>query len=94
MNALIMREISIGIFKSRLNDKVLQKNIWESYPKSSIKRRNTGYALDAILGSAVFTPEGDAINLCKIICGSEGTFGVISENHIELGTRNRREMKY
>lgn len=70
--------------KSSLSDINLQKMIKEEFPKSSIKRRNTGYALDAILNSEVFLDGHERINLCKLICGSEGTLAFISEITIGL----------
>ncbi len=49
------------------------------FPKASIPRRNTGYALDLLMDAEVFDPSSDKpFNLCKLIAGSEGTlfFGV------------------
>ncbi|MEM9992098.1 MAG: FAD-binding oxidoreductase, partial [Bacteroidota bacterium] len=56
-----------------------QKNIRLHFPKASIERRNTGYAVDFLLESEVFTPEGDAFNFCKLLCGSEGTLAFTTE---------------
>ena len=48
--------------------------ITESFPKRSIPRRNTGYALDLLMDADVFDAEsGKPFNLCKLIAGSEGT---------------------
>ncbi len=61
-----------------------QDMIRSEYPDSSIKRRNTGYALDLLLESSVYTPDCEDINLCKIIAGSEGTLGFITEVKLNL----------
>ncbi|MFN3489825.1 MAG: FAD-binding oxidoreductase, partial [Emticicia sp.] len=49
-----------------LNNPENQKAIKEGFPKANVKRRNTGYALDALL-------DVEQINLAKLIAGSEGT---------------------
>ena len=43
----------------------------ENYPKKSIPRRNTGYALDLLADSETFIQGGDKFNFCKLIAGSE-----------------------
>lgn len=48
--------------------------IRENYPKPSVTRRNTGYALDLLMDCAVFDPASDRpFNLCRLLAGSEGT---------------------
>ncbi|MGV6944557.1 FAD-binding and (Fe-S)-binding domain-containing protein [Sphingobacterium kyonggiense] len=59
--------------KSMLGDYHNQELIRENYPKASIQRRNTGYALDLLLESDPFTSGAEPFNFCKLICGSEGT---------------------
>lgn len=49
------------------------------FPKKSVERRNTGYAVDILLESAPFTVGGDDFNFCKLIAGSEGTLAFITE---------------
>lgn len=57
-----------------------------NFPKPEVTRRNTGYALDALMDCAVFEP-GSArpFNLCRLIAGSEGTLflGVEFELNVE-----------
>jgi FAD/FMN-containing dehydrogenase/Fe-S oxidoreductase len=56
------------------------------YPKPTVTRRNTGYALDRLMECGVFDPaSGQPFNLCRLIAGSEGTlfFGVEFELNIE-----------
>lgn len=54
------------------------------FPDPRIKRRNTGYALDLMAMSSPFTPDGDVLNLCKLIAGSEGTLAFITEIKLNL----------
>ena len=45
-----------------------------NYPKPTVTRRNTGYALDRLMDCSVFDPASPApFNLCRLIAGSEGT---------------------
>jgi len=67
-----------------LSDKKQQKEIRKHYPKSSIHRRNTGYAVDAVLESNIFTEKGDDFNFCKLLCGSEGTLAFTTEIKLQL----------
>lgn len=57
------------------------KSIKENYPKTSIHRRNTGYALDDIIEQY---QEHQVINLARFMCGSEGTLGMITEIKLQL----------
>jgi len=45
----------------------------ENYPKKTIPRRNTGYALDLLADSQPFGYPDEKFNFCKLIAGSEGT---------------------
>lgn len=57
-----------------LGDEANRALITKHYPKGSILRRNTGYALDLLMDAEVFDPAADKpFNLCKLIAGSEGT---------------------
>ena len=48
--------------------------IRENFPKATVTRRNTGYALDQLMDNAVFDPASDKpFNLCRLLAGSEGT---------------------
>nr|MCU0327262.1 FAD-binding oxidoreductase [Spirosomataceae bacterium] len=60
-----------------------QKAILEGFPKKSIKRRNTGYALDEVLEMVSF-PAEKPFNLNKLIAGSEGTLCLITEAKLQL----------
>jgi FAD/FMN-containing dehydrogenase/Fe-S oxidoreductase len=56
-----------------------QLEIRKEFPKKSIERRNTGYAVDVLLETAPFTAGGEDFNFCKLIAGSEGTLAFITE---------------
>ena len=79
---------------SILSDADNQVEIRREFPKMSIERRNTGYAIDELLETEVFTTQGQAtiktpplagvasggaFNFCKLIAGSEGTLMFITE---------------
>lgn len=66
-----------SILQTRLSDPEIQRNIRLEFPKPDIHRRNTGYALDALLDSELFGGN-DTTNLCKLICGSEGTLALVT----------------
>ncbi|MBC8033189.1 MAG: FAD-binding protein [Chitinophagaceae bacterium] len=58
--------------------------IRSNFPKKSVSRRNTGYALDALLDMEPFTPEGKPFNVCKLIAGSEGTLAFTTALKLSL----------
>lgn len=50
------------------------RNLFENnFPKKTIPRRNTGYALDLLADSMPFGDSAEKFNFCKLIAGSEGT---------------------
>jgi FAD/FMN-containing dehydrogenase/Fe-S oxidoreductase len=61
-----------------------QESIRTQYPKPTIHRRNTGYAIDVLLQSNVFTPGGPDFNFCKLLAGSEGTLAFSTEITLHL----------
>ena len=65
--------------RSILSNYENQSEIRKEFPKKSVERRNTGYAIDVLLESAPFTAGGDNFNFCKLIAGSEGTLAFITE---------------
>ncbi len=50
-----------------------QDEIRKEFPKASIPRRNTGYAIDLLLETNPFTATAEDFNFCKLLAGSEGT---------------------
>jgi FAD/FMN-containing dehydrogenase/Fe-S oxidoreductase len=53
--------------------------ITREFPKPSIHRRNTGYALDSLANCAPFNQGGLPFNLCRLLAGSEGTLAFLVE---------------
>lgn len=70
-------EIYRGI-NALLTNESNQRIIEEGYPKHSITRRNTGYALDML------ADPGQPFNLCRLLAGSEGTLGIHTELKLNL----------
>ena len=61
-----------------------QLEIHNEFPKKSIHRRNTGYAIDSLLTSDLFGGNKPTINLSKLLCGSEGTLAFTTEITLKL----------
>lgn len=57
----------------------VQAEIRAQYPKPAIHRRNTGYAIDILLETEIFTEGKPAFNFCKLLSGSEGTLAFTTE---------------
>lgn len=70
--------------RSMLGNYDNQVGIRKEFPKKSIERRNTGYALDFLLNMAPFSAGGPDFNFCKLIAGSEGTLAFITEIKLHL----------
>ena len=68
----------------QLKGKEARKEINENYPKPEIHRRNTGYALDALLENEVFSDSAERFNMCKLLAGSEGTLAFSTEITLKL----------
>jgi FAD/FMN-containing dehydrogenase/Fe-S oxidoreductase len=67
-----------------LSDPANQAEIRAQYPHPDIERRNTGYALDLLLESNVFTEGKPDFNFCSLIAGSEGTLIFMTEIKLNL----------
>ncbi len=67
-----------------LSDPANQAEIRKNFPKKSVERRNTGYALDMLLDCAPFTENGPNFNMCRLIAGSEGTLCLLTEIKLNL----------
>jgi FAD/FMN-containing dehydrogenase/Fe-S oxidoreductase len=65
--------------RSMLSNYDNQQEIKKEFPKKSIVRRNTGYAIDVLVDASPFTAGGPAFNFCNLIAGSEGTLAFITE---------------
>jgi FAD/FMN-containing dehydrogenase/Fe-S oxidoreductase len=69
-----------------LGDARNRQLIRDNYPKPTVTRRNTGYALDRLMECQVFDPSSpQPFNLCQLLAGSEGTLflGVEFELNVE-----------
>ena len=62
-----------------LADDAVRAEIDREFPRKTIHRRNTGYALDLLSGSEPFTPGGPEFNFCRLLAGSEGTLAFTTE---------------
>ncbi|TRZ45297.1 FAD-binding and (Fe-S)-binding domain-containing protein [Robertkochia solimangrovi] len=69
---------------SELSKEETRKEIRSGYPDPKIHRRNTGYAIDALLDMDPFSGNGTPYNLSKLLAGSEGTLGFIAGITLEL----------
>ena len=58
---------------NELSQEQVQQEIKSQFPKPSIHRRNTGYAVDELLASDLFGGLEATINIAKLLSGSEGT---------------------
>ncbi len=59
------------------------EEIAKEYPKPEIHRRNTGYAIDKLVGMKPFG-NGEAFNMCSLLCGSEGTLAFTTRITLKL----------
>ena len=70
-----------------LGDPKNRSLITENFPRKSIPRRNTGYALDLLMDAEVFDPGSRReFNFCKLIAGSEGTLFFGLDYELECAT--------
>ena len=65
--------------RSMLSNYDTQQEIRKQFPKKSVERRNTGYAIDMLLDKAPFVAGMPDFNFCELIAGSEGTLAFITE---------------
>jgi FAD/FMN-containing dehydrogenase/Fe-S oxidoreductase len=67
-----------------LSDDLNQQQIREHFPDPRLNRRNTGYAIDILLNSALFSEGGRPFNFCHMLAGSEGTLAVFTALKLNL----------
>lgn len=77
--------------RSLLGNYENQVEIRKEFPKQSVERRNTGYAIDLLLETAPFTAGGPDFNFCSLIAGSEGTLAFITEIKLHVDQLPPRE---
>nr|WP_262903868.1 FAD-binding and (Fe-S)-binding domain-containing protein [Sphingobacterium bovistauri] len=73
-----------------LSDYSNQTEIRKEFPKQSVERRNTGYAIDLLLETDPFTVGGEKFNFSKLICGSEGTLLFITSIKLHVNLLSQR----
>ncbi|PIX14727.1 MAG: FAD-binding oxidoreductase [Flavobacteriaceae bacterium CG_4_8_14_3_um_filter_31_8] len=67
-----------------LSSEINQKEIKKEFPKETIHRRNTGYAVDEFLKCDLFGGTTPSINIAKLLTGSEGTLAFSTEITLQL----------
>lgn len=68
-----------------------QEEIRRQFPKKTVERRNTGYAVDLLIEMAPFHAGGHDFNFCSLIAGSEGTLAMITEIKLNVVSLPPRE---
>ncbi|NCY02043.1 MAG: FAD-binding oxidoreductase [Planctomycetia bacterium] len=73
------------VLRDLLGDAGNRRLIRDSFPRPEVVRRNTGYALDAVMDADCFDPAAPRpFNLCRLLSGSEGTLFVGVEYELSL----------
>jgi FAD/FMN-containing dehydrogenase/ferredoxin len=70
--------------RETLSDVANRAQITQHYPDQRVKRRNNGYALDALMNTDPFTGNGEKLNVCKLLAGSEGTLAFTTSMKLNL----------
>lgn len=76
---------------SELKSEAIQNQIKENFPKPEIHRRNTGYAIDELIKSEVFSESHESFNMCKLLTGSEGTLAFTTQITLQLDDLQPKE---
>ena len=85
INVVSPLEQSIYVQAKEILSSVENRTLFDdNYPKKSIPRRNTGYALDLLADSMPFGSPNEKFNFCKLITGSEGTLFFSTEIKLNL----------
>ena len=78
----------VGLLKPQENRSLIA----ERFPKPSIHRRNTGYAIDALMKTSAFDEScSQPLNLSKLVVGSEGTLFFATSIKLQLHELPPRE---
>ena len=71
--------------KEILTDPENRKNIMQEFPDPAVPRRNTGYAIDLMLDSDIFSDGSKRkFSFTNILAGSEGTLAIVTEIKLSL----------
>ncbi len=82
----VVSDLEQNIYKQAkevLGNELTRELFLNNYPKPSVPRRNTGYALDLLADAAPFSGT-KPFNFCKLIAGSEGTLFFATEIKVNL----------
>jgi len=79
LEGIIYKNVYNELFNNEIKSEIIKE-----FPKPQIHRRNTGYAVDELLKSNVLGGQNDDFNLCKLLCGSEGTLAFTTEIILQL----------
>ena len=82
----IYRQLNDSLFKKEIKEEIVKE-----FPKASIHRRNTGYAVDVLLNAQPFSEDGPDFNMCKLLAGSEGTLAMTTEIKLNVSPLPPRE---
>ena len=69
---------------AELKSEAVQKQVLNHFPKPEIHRRNTGYAIDELIATQVFSNSNSKFNMCKLLSGSEGTLAFTTQITLKL----------
>ncbi len=67
-----------------LSNEINAQQIIAEYPAKSLKRRNTGYAIDILLDTCIFGNSDKLFNFCSLIAGSEGTLAIATRIRLNI----------
>lgn len=97
---IVLKGMSVEEVKDKMKEESLEGEIYrrmigmlteyreeivEHFPDPTLRRRNSGYALDQLLYASYFDPKSqEKFNLCKLLAGSEGTLAFITEVKLNL----------
>lgn len=84
---LTLENLEGHIYKTiyeELKPEGIHKQILDNFPKPEIHRRNTGYAIDELIKSEVFSSSTSNFNMCQLLAGSEGTLAFTTEITLQL----------
>jgi FAD/FMN-containing dehydrogenase/Fe-S oxidoreductase len=70
--------------RDMLSDSRNAEEIRKEFPRPELRRRNNGYALDSLLMTDPFTGNGEKLNVCKLLAGSEGTLAFTTAMKLNL----------
>lgn len=83
----LLESILVQLKRWASDDKI-RSQIEECFPDKSLQRRSCGYAIDEAIEKV---NENPGLALCKLLAGSEGTLGFITEIKVSLDTLPPKE---